>query len=253
MRYWRYCRATVDVVVLAAGGGTRQARRRRREHGCCVGRCCRRVWRQLERRGRNVTFAIHGARPRPTSESPADALLSLPPCDGWCCRACGWRRHASSAPAPSRARLLRRPLLPPRMAAARAPRTGCNPRHPRRPAGRRQKRPRQRPHAEGSSCRALAPCAPRASRRRRKRRPSATPPRRGGTTETAPGAPARRRNRRRRERRATATAPERKRPRQRSHAESSSCRAPRTARAESEPPPRKRRPSVTPPRERRHD
>ena len=59
---WRYRRATADELVLAAGGGTRQARRRRREHGCCVGHGCRRVWRQLERRGRDVTLAIHGTR-----------------------------------------------------------------------------------------------------------------------------------------------------------------------------------------------
>ena len=65
--------------------------------------------------------------------------LALPPCGGWRCRGCGRRRHASSAPAPPRARPLRRPLSPPRVAAARAPRAGCNPHHPRRPAGRRQR------------------------------------------------------------------------------------------------------------------
>ena len=63
MHYWRYRRATADVAVLATGGGTRQARRRRREHGCYVGHCCRRAWRQLECRGRDLTLAIHGARP----------------------------------------------------------------------------------------------------------------------------------------------------------------------------------------------
>ena len=60
---WRYRRATTDLAVLAAGGGARQARWRRRDHGCCVGHCRRRGWWQLERRGRDVTLAIHGARP----------------------------------------------------------------------------------------------------------------------------------------------------------------------------------------------
>ena len=83
---WSMCttlksrRATADVAVLAAGGGSRRARRCRREHGFCVGHCCR--WRQLERRGRDVTLAIHGA-------GPADVR--------GCCDSCGWSYRRATA------------------------------------------------------------------------------------------------------------------------------------------------------------
>ena len=50
--------------------------------------------------------------------------------------------HDSRAPEPTDWRgTLRRPLPPTRVAAARAPGAGCDPRHPRRPAGRRQRLP----------------------------------------------------------------------------------------------------------------
>ena len=67
---------------------------------------------------------------------------------------------------------------------------------------------RQRLHAEGSSSRGSTARAE-SEPPPRKRRPSVLPPRRGGPTETSPGAPARRRIQRRRERRATATAEKR--------------------------------------------
>ena len=49
--------------MLAVGGGARNTRRRRRERGCSVGHCRCRAMRQSERRGREVTVAIHGAWP----------------------------------------------------------------------------------------------------------------------------------------------------------------------------------------------
>ena len=168
-------------------------------------------------------------------------------------RGCGWRRRASSAPAPSRARLLRRPLLPPRWRQLeRRGRDVTLAIHGARPADVRG----DRANDHTQRARAVEHYAPRAPRASRRRGSGGRAPRRrerGGTTEPAPGAPAPRASsgavsdaRRRPPR-------ERKRPRQRRTQRARAAERYARARTRASRRRGKRRPSATPPRARRHD